>query len=522
MRSSSKWGSTAASMWIQSTSGGSYCFGIYSPLLKSSQSYNQTTLNYVSFFKDIGANVGVLSGLLYSSCISPSHHSSSSVEDRKRGPWIVIATGAVQCFVGYFMMWLSVTGMVSRPPVVAMCLYMFLATHAQTFFNTADIVTTVENFPQNRGTVVGIMKGFLGLSGAILIETYHVISTDDPSSMILMLALLPTFLPLLLMWLVNVHHGGCYNEDDDTRYLNRFSALSLLVASYLMGLIIWENAVPIESVIRVVTFVILLLLLISPAWFVFTLNSSIPSNTMSTALIVEHNPSEERVSICKNDQNLLQAIRGLDFWLLFISMACGMGSGMATVNNMSQIGGSLNYTPVEISTLISLWSIWNFLGRFLAGRLSDYFLNTRGYPRPIFISATLAAMSIGHLTIASAAFPGALYLGSVVVGICYGSQWSLMPTITSELFGMAHLGTIFNTISVASPLGSYVLSVKVTGYLFDKVEEEQASDDCSGPQCFRLSFMIMAVVALNGCAFSSALFLRTRKFYRELFVKNFT
>lgn len=138
-----KWTATVASIWIQCTSGSSYCFGIYSSLLKSSQGYDQSTLDSVAFFKDVGANVGILSGLLYSA---------------SSAPWIVHATGAVQCFIGYFLMWLSITGAVSRPPFPLMCLYMFLAAHAQTFFNTANVVTAVENFPDNRGTVVGITK----------------------------------------------------------------------------------------------------------------------------------------------------------------------------------------------------------------------------------------------------------------------------------------------------------------------------------------------------------------------------
>ena len=93
-RGKSKWASIAAATWIQSTSGSSYCFSLYSPLLKSSQSYSQSTLESVAFFKDLGANVGVLSGLLYSS----------------HGPRSVLAAGAVQCFGGYFFMWMSVTG----------------------------------------------------------------------------------------------------------------------------------------------------------------------------------------------------------------------------------------------------------------------------------------------------------------------------------------------------------------------------------------------------------------------------
>ncbi|KAK1281795.1 hypothetical protein QJS10_CPB22g00365 [Acorus calamus] len=134
-------------------------------------------------------------------------------------------------------------------------------------------------------------------------------------------------------------------------------------------------------------------------------------------------------------------------------MACGMGSGLATVNNISQIGGSLGYTSIETSTLVSLWSIWNFLGRFGGGYMSDYFLRSRGLTRPLFMSIALAYHEPRPCS--------ALYIGSILVGICYGSQWSLMPIITSEIFGIRHMGTIFNTISIASPVGSYILSVWV-------------------------------------------------------------
>ncbi|MFS7999652.1 hypothetical protein Hanom_Chr12g01168951 [Helianthus anomalus] len=55
-------------------------------------------------------------------------------------------------------MWLSVTGVIDRPHVWLMCLFMFMGAHAQTFFNTANIVVGVRNFPDYSGTSVGIMK----------------------------------------------------------------------------------------------------------------------------------------------------------------------------------------------------------------------------------------------------------------------------------------------------------------------------------------------------------------------------
>lgn len=56
------------------------------------------------------------------------------------------------------MMWLTVTGALPRPGPAVMCLYMAVAAHAMTFFNTANVVTGVHNFPSYSGTIVGIMK----------------------------------------------------------------------------------------------------------------------------------------------------------------------------------------------------------------------------------------------------------------------------------------------------------------------------------------------------------------------------
>lgn len=200
---------------------------------------------------------------------------------------------------------------------------------------------------------------------------------------------------------------------------------------------------------------------------------------------------------------------------------------------MSQLGLSLNYTENEISTFVSLWSIWNFLGRFGGGYVSELYLQSRGIARPTFMIISLASMSMGHIIIAIA-FPGALYVGPVFVGISYGAQWSLMPSIASELYGLKSFGAVFNTIAVASPLGSYVLSVKLLGYLYDLEAEKDSfwldisqfrrqrwwhsvssSSSCSGVDCFRLSFFIMAGVCMAGSVLSCMLFFRTRAFYRE-------
>ncbi|OEL33272.1 hypothetical protein BAE44_0005710 [Dichanthelium oligosanthes] len=450
-RARTRWSALAASALIQCCAGSSYCFGLYSPALKASQGYDQSALDAVAFFKDVGANAGVLSGFL-----------AAWAPAGRRRPWLVLLAGAALCAAGYLPIWLAVAG-IAPASLPLICAYMLLAAQAQTFFNTADV-------------------GFLGLSGAILVQIYHTFHID-PTTFILMLAVLPTAITLVLMYFVDVHDA---RERYNNKFLDAFSLIAVTVAVYLMIIIICGQVFIISSAVQSVCFVILLLLVLSPVAVAVkaqkpeSIQHEESTSEQRTGLLREEvaegsesagsstvlgGPYQD-LSSGKENLNVLQAMGKLNFWLLFLAMACGMGSGLATVNNISQIGGSLGYTNKETGTLVSLWSIWNFSGRFGAGLISDHFLRLRGVGRPFFIGVTLLIMSVGHAIISSG-LPASLYIGSVLVGLCYGCQWALMPSITSEIFGLNHFGTIFNMVAVASPVGSYILSVRVVGYIYD-------------------------------------------------------
>ncbi|KAF7838405.1 protein NUCLEAR FUSION DEFECTIVE 4-like [Senna tora] len=525
-----RWVAAAAGIWIQWSCGASYTFSIYSSVLKSSQGYDQSTLDTVSVFKDIGANFGVISGLLYSAVTpyGPSRAASSSSKSKWRslgGPWVVHAAGVV-CFVGFLFIWAAVVGLIARPPVALMCFFACLAANGQTFLNTANVVTGLRNFPEYSGTIVGIMKAFLGLSGAILIQLYHTFCDGDPTTYLLMVACLPTLICLSFMLLVRIYE--VQDDGDYKKHLDGFSMVSLIIAAYLMFIIVLQNIIIFPSWARIFACVVLMLLLTSP-FGIATKAHWEDSRKFVQAYSIERGrdrteyqelPSDERqlqqatsdeILPCEEEMNLLQAMCTVDFWMLFITMVSGLGSGLATINNMSQIGQSLGYSIVEINNLVSLWSMWNFLGRFGGGYVSDYIMHRKGWPRPLLLVATLGTMILGHVIIASG-FRGNLYFGPVLVGICYGAHWSLMPTITSEIFGVKHMGTIFNTIAAASPLGSYVLSVRVVGYIYDK-EANKEDNICFGIHCFMSSFLILAGVAFLAFLVGLALYFRTRRFY---------
>ncbi|KAI5076248.1 hypothetical protein GOP47_0008313 [Adiantum capillus-veneris] len=508
----SPWMIIAVGVWVQCFTGGSYDFSIYSQRIKDSLKLTQQALDSISVSKDIGANVGIISGFIYDFCPT----------------WVVLACAAALAFIGNLMMWLSITLRIPSPPLWLACVYALLTANSQTFSNTAVIVTSVKIFPTFRGTVVGLMKGCLGIGGAILVQVYLAAFGTSPQTFPLMMACLAPLICMVAMFFIRPIRPVVRAEEQ--KWLNVLSGIILSLSAYLLAVIVLESFVSLGRPWKITIFGGIIVILLCPFWVAVKAELTVDeSNMIAEAgrdeyiLLPEEAKADEEAHSSSDisnkveeldrpktgeDASLLQAMRSLDFWLLFVASACGMGSGLTVINNMSQLGSSLGYSTSEISTFVSLWSIWNFLGRFGAGHISELFLHSKGLPRPLFIVITLGAMALGHLVIAFA-FSNALYIGPVLVGTCYGAQWSLMPTTASELFGLKHFGAIFNTIAIASPISSYILSVKVTGYFYDMEAEKEAkgwvsaSSSCSGAHCFRLSFFIMAVLCSSEYTFES-------------------
>jgi len=227
------------------------------------------------------------------------------------------------------------------------------------------------------------------------------------------------------------------------------------------------------------------------------------------------------------DYTILQALVSVDMWILFLATIFGLGGTLTAIDNMGQIGQSLGYPAKSINTFVSLISIWNYAGRVAAGFLSEIVLTKYKIPRPLALTSVLLLSCVGHLLIAFGV-KNSLYITSVIIGFCFGAQWPLLFAIISEIFGLKYYSTLFNFGASASPVGSYLLNVKITGYLYD-VEAAKLRDrgfvytdasgvkelTCIGVQCFKLSFIIITAATLIGVLISSVLVWRTRKFYRS-------
>ncbi|XP_021289741.1 protein NUCLEAR FUSION DEFECTIVE 4-like [Herrania umbratica] len=478
-----------ATLIIMSVNGSGYMFGLYSNDIKTTLGYDQTTLNLLSFFKDLGGNLGILSGLIYE--VVP--------------PWVVLSMGSVMNFFGYFMIWLLVTSRTAKPKVWLMCLYMWIAANSQSFPNTGALVTCVKNFPESRGCVLGLLKGFIGLSGAIMTQ---------------------------------------------------FLYIALGLAGFIMIVIILQNRLSFTRIEYIGSASVVLILLLLPLVIVIKEEFNVwasktqASSTHSQLNVVIENPpavpakpagaKKEAFNCIKNmfkppdrgeDYTILQAIFSIDMLILFLATACGTGGALTVIDNLGQLGKSLGYPTHSISTFISLVSIWNFLGRVLAGYLSEIVLTKYNFPRPLMLTFVILLSCVGHLLIAFAV-PNSLYFASVMTGFCLGAQLPLLCAIISELFGLKHYSTMYNVGSVSSPVGSYIFNVRVAGHLYDKEAVKQMEAlgrtrepgqdlNCSGAKCYRLAFLIITAATLFGSIVSLILVFRTRTFYKGDIYKKF-
>ncbi|CAJ2630786.1 unnamed protein product [Trifolium pratense] len=538
-----RWFILFASFLIMSAAGATYMFGLYSGDIKTTLGYDQSTLNLLSFFKDCGTNVGVLSGLI----------------NELYPPWIVLAIGAILNFFGYFMIWLSVTKKIATPKVWQMCLYIFIGANSQSFANTGSLVTCVKNFPESRGAVLGVLKGYVGLSGAIITQLYSAIYYDDTKALILFIGWFPA--AISFAFLGTVRYMKPVRQVNELNVFYKFLYISLGLASFLFVMIIIQKKVSFSQSEFGVSAGVVIFLLFLPLAVVFTEENKIwrskklalvdpsPVKIVTQSETVTETEKEKVVSVSApkkdtkwyedvfnppargEDYTILQALFSIDMLILFVACICGIGGTLTAVDNLGQIGTSLRYQKKSISTFVSLVSIWNYLGRVFAGFVSEHFLTKYRFPRPLMLTLTMFVSCIGHLLIAFDV-PNGLYIASVIIGFCFGAQWPLLFAIISELFGLKYYATLYNLGSVTSPLGLYVLNVRVTGHLYDKEGTKQLEAlglkrkegqqlNCVGVNCFKLSFIIIAAATFFGAVISLLLVARTRKFYKGDIYKRF-
>jgi hypothetical protein len=346
-----RWFMFFASLLIMSVSGSTYIFGLYSNDIKTSLGYDQTTLNLLSFFKDMGSSLGIFSGLINE--ITP--------------PWVVLLIGSIMNLFGYLMIWLSVTGRIAEPRVWQMCMYIFIGANSQAFANTGALVTCVKNFPESRGIVIGLLKGLVGLSGAIMTQLYHALYGNNSTALILLIAWVPATVSFVFLRTVRIMK--IVRQSNELNIFYKFLYISLGLASFLMVLIIIQNRLHFARIAYTGSAFVVLVFLFLPVAIVIReelkllkskehalkLNDVKVVTENSSVLMEQPLPSLAEASASKRkpdscisnifnppdrgeDYTIFQALFSIDMFILFVAVTFGLGGTLTAIDNLGQIG----------------------------------------------------------------------------------------------------------------------------------------------------------------------------------------
>ncbi|CDY26781.1 BnaC09g09080D [Brassica napus] len=487
-----KWLGFVTAVWVQSISGNNYTFSNYSGALKSLMNLNQLQLNNLSVAKDVGKAFGILAGL---------------ASDRLSTP-VILLIGSLEGLLGYGVQWLVVSRTITPLPYWQMCIFLCMGGNSTTWMNTAVLVTCIRNFRRNRGPVSGILKGYVGLSTAIFTDLCTALFSNDPASFLVLLAVVPFAVCLTAVFFLREipPASSADEESEETRYFAVFNILAVVVAVYLQS----YDIIGIKTGVFSVAFAsVLLFLLFSPI--------AIPFHSFIRSLNREGRSSCRRGESCGGEEEAGVGRRTHDNG----SDADGRFLGAVRLvlvwcrNNMGQIGLALGYTDVSI--FVSMTSIWGFFGRILSGTLSEHFLKKAGTPRPLWNAASQILMAVGYLLMALAV-PNSLYIGSMVVGVCYGVRLAITVPTASELFGLKYYGLIYNILVLNLPLGSFLFSGLLAGFLYDAeaTPTPGGGNTCVGAHCYRLIFLVMALASIIGVGLDILLAYRTKEIYAKI------
>eukprot|EP00931_Biecheleriopsis_adriatica_P105440 TRINITY_DN80002_c0_g1_i1.p1 TRINITY_DN80002_c0_g1~~TRINITY_DN80002_c0_g1_i1.p1 ORF type:complete len:518 (-),score=72.57 TRINITY_DN80002_c0_g1_i1:61-1614(-) len=506
------WWTFAIASWVCFLTGLTYTFGAWSPALKETFRYSQEELGHLALAKDVGNFVVMDAGLITA----------------KFGAHTTAAFGTTLLATSSLYLWHSIKGD-GNVPFGVMVFVFWLFGHGLGACDNAAISTSVKNFPNHKGSGVGLMKALEGITGAAMGTIFYTtFGTEQGGSYPLVIAVAAMIVGVLAVPLMKMTNSPVDEPDIIVGMKFRILALGLCCFITFCAFVAYSKAYnPITMAVSIAFLGALFL-------FVVPVGASHGANDDSSSGrdVEEHGEidlSSETTSEpasadgLKNQAELperpnmsvSQMLQTLDFYLLFLLFVSVQGSGIMFANNAAQVVKAVQeQEDADQSICIAIFSVCNSMSRVLFGFGSERVKGTIN--RPWFLVASAAV-----ITFALALPPlhlGAWTLGLVSggIGFAIGGTFALQAVVVEEIFGPKDMPLKYSFLYMAATIGSLLISDLLAGRIYDAAAREQGKEVCLGGACFNLSFIIAGVACLLATIGGAVVAIRSRKTYRCL------
>ena len=162
-----------------------------------------------------------------------------------------------------------------------------------------------------------------------------------------------------------------------------------------------------------------------------------PPATTSAAAIPSFNPR--------------QALRMPQLYGLWLLLFLNVTAGILIISNAAPIFTELTgATPAAAAQIYGLLAIFNGLGRFFWGSVSDRIGRNLTYTVMYLIQVVIFFIMAGLHSFSAVGFAFAIVL------LCYGGGFGVMPSFNADYFGTKYMGAIYGFILTAWGLGGVV------------------------------------------------------------------
>lgn len=163
------------------------------------------------------------------------------------------------------------------------------------------------------------------------------------------------------------------------------------------------------------------------------------------------------------------------------------------VSNLGSISNTLgNVQDTEIAKEVAIYSLFSTITRLTVGCLNDLFNSSACTVIMVFISILLSSISFALLAFRF----HEIETISALMGICYGSIFTLCPTLTATIWGVDLMGSTWGLFLSAPAIGSLVLGLF---YAFEYDKYCAAHVEAMTKYCLTFPFSVF-----SGCCLLSA------------------
>jgi len=405
-----------------------------------------------------------------------------------------LVLAAVMNFVAYsVVLWQFFLRKERMSPNAFTFIAFFLAGNATGCTDAAVIGSNARNFDrEQRGKVMGILKGYFGLAAGIL-ALLHALGMG-PTQFILLIGPLSSVVILSMVPANNAEVSLLQAEYGSLWKLRFVLSLELILAMILFLHSLEEELSWVVAAFALMIFVANFF--VSPVYRILAerfldrhfsvVNTSVDTDEESAI-------DGEKQSI--PSLTLREALASGSFWAFFLQLSILMGGGLFVVGAIGEIALSKGGTQEDVDDLVSIISVANCAGRVFVGYIADL----PNVNRALLLCISLAIMAIGQTIFALLPLKW-LSVASILVGSTYGTSWTMSPTLLADLCGLEYFGQLYGFMGFSPILGSLVFSNIISTVVYEMHADDQ--DDCVGNTCFGFTHFSIALACIAVAVFT--------------------